>query len=502
MQVEYPQATSPELLITSAPSLLYPYSSSPSSFFGQKLLPATPSTPRSGPPLKPIPPQTQTQRQTGRVKRPHTKSRRGCYNCKSRRIKCSEAKPACGNCIYKELECVYPPPPEADTHTQTVIQNQRTSASSSSPGDGLSSFPSASLLSARISPAPFTGDDLRFWHHFLIDARPHLPFGDEGTWLSTIPAFAHDCPPLLHSILSLGASHCALIAPNNHGLQYHKLAISHRGRALQALSGILSKGASCTVLEMDGALATCYTLTFQAHHMADGVTDFAVMVRGCGLVTDWYFEQRRESTIFDLKSQTEMAEMITGWLPVEMNPVHEPETVKACMRSLERLQVRLESPAHVSFYISLMTAYEALLLSHRHAFMALVAIYARWKEMDNGQFMAFVKPDNHISRALFMHFVTIDTFMKPVYFKLTRERNIASSGGYFLIYRWVEDVYTGLPREMREWVRDLVGYIAVDLLPEVERHRRQFPQWEHELERFIEWLGRQLSLDIKGTCDI
>jgi hypothetical protein len=170
-----------------------------------------PSRPYNALMLKATPPQTQTQ--TNRLKRPHTKSRRGCYNCKYRRIKvwsdqgaassndsnillinylsrqCSEAKPACGNCIFKELECVYPPPPQTEPYT--AVQYHRTSTSVS-PNDGRSTSPSASLSSARITVTPFSGDDLRFWHHFLVDARPHLPFGDEGTWISTIPAFAHD----------------------------------------------------------------------------------------------------------------------------------------------------------------------------------------------------------------------------------------------------------------------------------------------------------------------
>ncbi|KAL4738078.1 hypothetical protein BDV11DRAFT_190257 [Aspergillus similis] len=493
MQVEYPQTISPELLVLPVPSSLYP--PSPPSSLGQILLPAAPSAPYSSPMLKTSPSRTQ---QTNRVKRPHTKSRKGCYNCKSRRIKCSEAKPACGNCIYKELECVYPPPPKTEPYT--AVQHHRTSTSAS-PNEQ-SSSPSVSLSSARISTTPFSGDDLRFWHHFLVDARPHLPFGNEGIWVTTIPAFAHDCPPLLHSILSLGASRCALIAPNNHGMQYHELAISHRGKALQALSTTLSKGPSCTVLEMDGALATCYTLTFQAHHMADGVIDFAVMVRGCGLVTDWYFEQSRESMIFQLTSQGEMLEMITSWLPGEMQAVTEAETVRACMQSLDGLRLHLDSPAHVSFYLALRAAYEALLHSQRHAFIALVGIYVSWKEMSNGEFMAFVKPNNHISRTLFMHYIAIDTFMRPVHIELSRERKIASTGGHFLIYRWAEEIYTALPREMKDLVRDLISYIAVDLLPEVEKHKIQFPQWRHELQLFIEWLGRRLPLDIKETNGI
>jgi hypothetical protein len=64
------------------------------------------------------------------------------------------------------------------------------------------------------------------------------------------------------------------------------MAIEYRRKALKSLSAILTKGDNCTVLEMDGALATCYTLTFQAHHMSNGVIDFAVIVRGCGLLTN------------------------------------------------------------------------------------------------------------------------------------------------------------------------------------------------------------------------
>lgn len=44
-------------------------------------------------------------------RRGHTKSRRGCYNCKRRRIKCQESKPACGHCVKGGLKCEYPSMP-------------------------------------------------------------------------------------------------------------------------------------------------------------------------------------------------------------------------------------------------------------------------------------------------------------------------------------------------------------------------------------------------------
>jgi hypothetical protein len=38
----------------------------------------------------------------------HTKSRRGCYSCKRRRIKCNERHPDCNHCIKAGLQCEYP----------------------------------------------------------------------------------------------------------------------------------------------------------------------------------------------------------------------------------------------------------------------------------------------------------------------------------------------------------------------------------------------------------
>lgn len=37
----------------------------------------------------------------------------------------------------------------------------------------------------------FTANDLRFFHHFLVVAHPHLPFGSEESWRTVVPAYAH-----------------------------------------------------------------------------------------------------------------------------------------------------------------------------------------------------------------------------------------------------------------------------------------------------------------------
>lgn len=304
-------------------------------------------------------------------------------------------------------------------------------------------------------------------------------------------------------MLSLGASYSALVSPS--GKDHYSSAIAHRSQALQSLSATIAKGADATVLEMDGALATCYTLTFQAHHMSDGVVDFAVMVRGCGLVTDWYFTQpeTRESRLFkNVKSPQHMGEMITGWLPGGVYPLCEAEKIDTCIAALDRLGPLIDNEAQGCFYSALRQAYAALLISHRHAFMQLVVIYAEWARMDNVAFLQFIAPGNHVSRALFMHYIVLDSFMRPVYAELMKRRNVGAGGGHFLIYRWADAIYTGLPGDMRELVEEPLGYLAMDMLPEVERHRGRYPQWERELGGLVEWLRGRFSRDILEMYNI
>ncbi|KAL4860616.1 hypothetical protein BDV12DRAFT_204856 [Aspergillus spectabilis] len=183
LEMDYAEGISPGFFNPS-PSLRF----SPHVLSGDLLNGPTPT------PAEPRSKESAPQPRMNRVKRPHTKSRRGCFSCKSRRIKCQETKPSCANCIHKDFDCVYP---TGDRERAVVVQRphsqiRRQSTSQSPNGGGLS--PSLSP-STQLSTTPFTGDDLRFWHHFLIDARPHLPFGDEATWLSEIPSFAHEARP-------------------------------------------------------------------------------------------------------------------------------------------------------------------------------------------------------------------------------------------------------------------------------------------------------------------
>ena len=88
----------------------------------------------------------------------HTKSRRGCLQCKRRKVKCQETLPECDHCRRIGLACEYPPIPG----------NQQ-----------LTPAPANALNS---TPTTFSMDDLQFFQHFLLTAYPPLPIKGEGVW--------------------------------------------------------------------------------------------------------------------------------------------------------------------------------------------------------------------------------------------------------------------------------------------------------------------------------
>ena len=111
-------------------------SSSPPSSFGQ-----------GRPRRKPIP------------RKGHTKSRRGCFSCKRRRVKCQEKIPSCDNCYRLGLRCEYPQSQDSDLMTLP-----------------------ASRPAQPISQSQLSMTDLHFFHHFLLHAYPGLPIRGEGVW--------------------------------------------------------------------------------------------------------------------------------------------------------------------------------------------------------------------------------------------------------------------------------------------------------------------------------
>ncbi|CAI6094456.1 unnamed protein product [Clonostachys chloroleuca] len=114
-------------------------------------------------------------------KRTHSKSRKGCLSCKTRKVKCDEAQPTCRRCFVREAECVYPPTTTSSIArpSRTVGHSPQSRSSSHSPGSS-SPASSDSLLSPFLCAG--TGRDsadLRLlW--FYTTSSYNLPIGPQS----------------------------------------------------------------------------------------------------------------------------------------------------------------------------------------------------------------------------------------------------------------------------------------------------------------------------------
>jgi Fungal specific transcription factor domain/Fungal Zn(2)-Cys(6) binuclear cluster domain len=286
------------------------------------------------------------------TRRSHRKSRAGCFTCKSRKIKCGEQKPKCGNCLLKGLNCVYPVV-EAPRRKESVpLHIAKRSPSGISPGT-----------------AAFTMLDMRFFHHFLTTAYPHLPIGNDHVWVNEIPQFAESHEYLMHAILSLGASHLSRLT----GVDYRKESLTHRGQALAGLNQALSQPAQ-NYGESDAMLAACYALTFQASYMGDGLSDFITMVRGCALTTGKIREENAV-TAFNLEPDWHfkvMAPRLSNLPRVNRSLLEEG------FEAMENLRPYLVGETDIDFHEALVNVIGSLLKSPQGGYLQFVGVYAVW----------------------------------------------------------------------------------------------------------------------------
>lgn len=261
----------------------------------------------------------------------------------------------------------------------------------------------------------------------------------------------------MHAILALGATHYSLVSPN--GSEYSSTALVHRGKALKELSAAIGKGPECTTTDMDVILATCYALVFQAYHMHDGLVDFAVMVRGCGVITNCIVDKYQTSQLFHLQTEEEAAEVA---LSLADEPVSSPLLVDSLLAAINRLQPLFQSAIHHRFFRALRETLAGLAISQRAAFVRLTRIYAVWYKADNREFLTFIAPANHVSRALFMYFLVIELVMLPVYIRLRELSGTTLITTDLTVRQWADAIYRELPSSIRELVELPMEIIAAD----------------------------------------
>ncbi|KAF2742564.1 hypothetical protein M011DRAFT_462378 [Sporormia fimetaria CBS 119925] len=387
-----------------------------------------PSPPR---PRKPIP------------RKGHTKSRRGCFNCKRRRIKCNEVHPECNHCVKGGLRCEYP---------ANIIQSGLHLSNSPSPQEvvQLRSTPGTfvSTIWAGTRGATFnayqTMSDMRLFHHFLVTAYPHLPVGADKIWVTVIPSFAHNYEYLIHSILALAASHLDAVSNANVAEE----AISHRILAVKSLNEALSVPPKSRT-ELDARMAAALALTFQTSHLQDGLYEFLTMVRGCNLIAGAEALRNCDSAFHAFREDGHLAIMRNRLASSQLGAVDREDLDAAAMslRDIELLAMSEQERAYWEVLVRIVdNAYHDPVAAYT-SFVLLYNIPAKWT---HEEFQSFIDPNNAVSQILLAHFIAVQAILAPI---LTLER-VGFQGVHAptAVLGWIDGIYRNVPVELRHHV--------------------------------------------------
>ncbi|KAH8600176.1 hypothetical protein B0O99DRAFT_682622 [Bisporella sp. PMI_857] len=183
-------------------------------------------------------------------RRPHTKSRHGCMECKAKKIKCDETKPVCLKCSKRSNDCHYQD--TISTNTNSCSTTTRSLSNGPKPtdidiGSFFDLFRSATIYTGPPG-SPSDGQwpqydafyDLKLLHHYMTCTYLTLAKDSslEHTWQVIMPQIAYSHPFLMHGLLAISACHFAVLEPER-AEHYTGLATRHYASAVEIFRPML-----------------------------------------------------------------------------------------------------------------------------------------------------------------------------------------------------------------------------------------------------------------------
>ncbi|THX55726.1 hypothetical protein D6D11_03752, partial [Aureobasidium pullulans] len=186
-------------------------------------------------------------------RRVHRKSRKGCANCKARKVKCDESKPQCRNCTTRDARCSFLPPTPcaASLHvsaaeslpssqalpTASAIEVHTPNASLESGHSEAFSIPHGcqDTLSEDLSER-LDISDFSLLHHYTISTAYTLAIvpGLQTFMRVSLPRLAFSNRFLLHGTLAIAALHLSRFKKDALEANFYTTkALYHYGIALQ-----------------------------------------------------------------------------------------------------------------------------------------------------------------------------------------------------------------------------------------------------------------------------
>ncbi|KAH6647920.1 hypothetical protein BKA67DRAFT_694886 [Truncatella angustata] len=342
----------------------------------------------------------------------HTKSRKGCHRCKSRKVKCSEQKPDCLQCQRLGYQCRYTDPNEQPARPTPSVP-------------------------VRSTAGIFHLEDLRFFHHFMVTAYPTLPLGHATVWRETA-AVAHGYGFLAHSILGLAATHLT----NSANTDFSAQALNHRVIAIRLVNERLCDPIQDIAIG-NAVYAALMCLTQQTLYMKDAMVEFLTIKRGCRIVGGSLLPSLEGEPAFKPYTSSGHAADMRKVIKKQGEPVKDIALFDAFEDSVLQLEPLCTRDTEVNYHAELKNVINIARISSADAWETFTGLSLHTEQMNEEEFASFVSPQNWTAQLLLVHFFLVDFLLgefviRPNHsaFRRTRKKVILS---------WIDNIDQGLP---------------------------------------------------------
>ncbi|KAE9363360.1 hypothetical protein N431DRAFT_490182 [Stipitochalara longipes BDJ] len=226
-------------------------------------------------------------------RRPHSKSRSGCLECKRKRRKCDEVRPQCGACSFRREDCEYPREEVRSTTKRLTRMPRSTTTASLSLyqlDDVLTGGPNIrpKLLinlgeSCRRNPAPHLeerslSDMLRHFHQIAPGALRYPPTPEQLSSSAVQPY-------LLNASLAFAALHLQLFHPFTMKIRLAAWCFAYQ--AVGIFSGKIQNGFD--IADRDAVVMCCEILSVLTFHTDESNASSSTIIFPKPNEANWLF---------------------------------------------------------------------------------------------------------------------------------------------------------------------------------------------------------------------
>jgi hypothetical protein len=248
---------------------------------------------------------------------------------------------------------------------------------------------------------------MRFFHHFLIKAKPHLPIGNDAVWAREIPQFALQNDFLMHAFLALGSTHLGRLTDDD---SCQVQALNYRVRGLEGLRNAIAKE-SWNYGDADSTIAAGYSLMIQSVHLEDGLYDWMSLLRLVASICWRVGQSQNIPSEFDVRPAKHM-EYIAPYL--HLLPPIDARLLSSGLTALHELRADLKDSAAVRFHETLEHTLKAHQASPQQGYLGFGETFGFWLKLSDAEFADCMDPLNGEMQLLLLYFISIFLMTMPL----------------------------------------------------------------------------------------